>query len=121
MALVIPGKIFPFFGVCNFPFFSKNKFEIIVVQNQKLLLFNSFDFVTKEDFIYYLLFTTEQLNLNPENFKVQLLGVISEDSELFEIAYKYVRNVSILDVSNIENNNDLSKADNLKHFILLQS
>ena len=64
---------------------------------------------------------TEQLNLNPENFKVQLLGVISEDSELFEIAYKYVRNVSILDVSNIENNNDLSKADNLKHFILLQS
>ena len=104
-----------------FVHFSKNKFEIIVVQNQKLLLFNSFDFVTKEDFIYYLLFTTEQLNLNPENFKVQLLGVISEDSELFEIAYKYVRNVSILDVSNIENNNDLSKADNLKHFILLQS
>ena len=104
-----------------FVHFSKNKFEIIVVQNQKLLLFNSFDFVTKEDFIYYLLFTTEQLNLNPENFKVQLLGVISEDSELFEIAFKYVRNVSLLDVSNIENNNDLSKTDNLKHFILLQS
>ena len=104
-----------------FVHFSKNKFEIIVVQNQKLLLFNSFDFVTKEDFIYYLLFTTEQLNLNPEHFKVQLLGFISEDSELFEIAYKYVRNVSLLDVSNIENNNDLSKTDNLKHFILLQS
>lgn len=104
-----------------FVHFSKNKFEIIVVQNQKLLLFNSFDFVTKEDFIYYLLFTTEQLNLNPEHFKVQLLGLISEDSELFEIAYKYVRNVSLLDVTNIENNNDLSKTDNLKHFILLQS
>ena len=100
---------------------SKNKFEIVVVQNQKLLLFNSFDFVTKEDFIYYLLFTTEQLNLNPEHFKVQLLGLISEDSELFKIAFKYVRNVSLLDVSNIENNNDLSKADNLKHFLLLQS
>jgi hypothetical protein len=104
-----------------FVHFSKNKFEIIIVQNQKLLLFNSFDFITKEDFIYYLLFTTEQLNLNPEHFKVQLLGLISEDSELFEIAYKYVRNVSLLDVSNIENNNGLSKTDNLKHFILLQS
>ena len=101
--------------------FSKNKFEIVVVQNQKLLLYNSFDFSTKEDFIYYLLFTTEQLNLNPEHFKVQLLGLISDDSELFEIAYKYIRNVSLLDVSNIENKNDLSKADNLKHFILLQS
>ncbi|NBW27054.1 MAG: DUF3822 family protein [Flavobacteriaceae bacterium] len=101
--------------------FSKIKFEIVVVQNQKLLLFNSFDFITKEDFIYYLLFTTEQLNLNPENFKVQLLGLISEDSELFEIAYKYIRNVSLLDVSNLQNINDLSKSDNLKHFILLQS
>ena len=104
-----------------FVHFSKNKFEIVIVQNQKLLLFNSFDYVTKEDFIYYLLFTTEQLNLNPEHFKVQLLGLISEDDELFEIAYKYVRNVSLWDVSNIENNNDLSKTDNLKHFILLQS
>ena len=84
-------------------------------------IYNSFDFSTKEDFIYYLLFTTEQLNLNPENFKVQLLGLISEDSEFFEIAYKYIRNVSLLDVSNMENKNDLSKADNLKHFILLQS
>ena len=101
--------------------FSKIKFEIVVVQNQKLLLFNSFDFITKEDFIYYLLFTTEQLNLNPEHFKVQLLGLISEDSELFEIAYKYIRNVSLLDVSNLQNINDLSKSDNLKHFILLQS
>ena len=82
-----------------FVHFSKNKFEIIVVQNQKLLLFNSFDFVTKEDFIYFLLFTIEQLNLNPEHFKLQLLGLISEESELFEIAYKFVRNVSLLDVS----------------------
>ena len=104
-----------------FVHFSKNKFEIVVVQNQKLLLYNSFDFVTPEDFIYYLLFTTEQLNLNPEHFKVQLLGLISDDSELFEIAYKYIRNVSLLDVSNNANKNDLSKADNLKHFILLQS
>jgi hypothetical protein len=101
--------------------FSKNKFEIVVVQNQKLLLYNSFDFVIPEDFIYYLLFTTEQLNLNPEHFKVQLLGLISDDSELFEIAYKYIRNVSLLDVSNNANKNGLSKADNLKHFILLQS
>jgi hypothetical protein len=104
-----------------FVHFSKNKFEIIVVQNQKLLLFNSFDFVTKEDFIYFLLFTIEQLNLNPEHFKLQLLGLISEESELFEIAYKFVRNVSLLDVSIIKHNNDLSKDAILKHFILLQS
>ena len=104
-----------------FVHFSSNRFEIIVVQNQKLLLFNSFDFTTKEDFIYYLLFTTEQLNLNPEHFKLYLLGTISEESELFSIAYKYVRNISLLDVSELQKHNDFSTAQNLKHFILFQS
>lgn len=104
-----------------FVHFSANKFEIIIVQNQKLLLFNSFDFVTKEDFIYYLLFTTEQLNLNPEHFKVSLLGTITEESDLYQIAYKYVRNISLLDVSDLQIHNDFSTAQNLKHFILLQS
>jgi hypothetical protein len=104
-----------------FVHFSADKFEIIVLKNQQLLLFNSFDYTTKEDFIYYLLFTAEQLQLNPEYFNLYLLGAISEESELFEIAYKYVRNVQLLDVSGIQNRNNFTNADNLKHFILFQS
>jgi hypothetical protein len=104
-----------------FVHFSDSKFELVVIQNQKLLLFNSFDYQTKEDFIYYLLFTAEQLNLNPEHFRLQLLGNISEDSELFKIAYKFVRNVSLLDVSDLQKNNPFSTEQNLKHFIIFQS
>ncbi len=104
-----------------FVHFGGTKFEIVIVQNQKLLLFNSFDFSTKEDFIYYLLFTAEQLNLNPELFKLQLLGNISVENELFEIAYKYVRNVSIFDVSELNYKNTFTFEENLKHFILFLS
>lgn len=104
-----------------FVHFGDSKFEIVIVQNQKLLLFNSFDFSTKEDFIYYLLFTAEQLSLNPEIFKLQLLGDISRENEYFQIAYKYVRNVSLFDVSDIKLNNTFSFAENLKHYILFQS
>lgn len=104
-----------------FAHFCKNTFEIIIVQNRKLVLFNSFEYQTPADFIYYLLFTAEQLQLNPEYFKLQLLGDISEDSELFRMAYKYVRNVALLDVSGLQRNNDFSIARNLKHFILFQS
>ncbi len=100
---------------------NSNKFEIIVVQNQQLLFFNSFEYQTKEDFIYYLLFTAEQLNLNPENFHLQLLGEINEKSEFYAIAFQYVRNVSLLDISYLENQNNFSTAQNLKHFILFQS
>ena len=100
---------------------TKHHFEIIVVQNQHLLLFNSFDYKSPEDLIYYLLFTAEQLNLNPESFRLEFIGDIKEDDSYFKITYKYIRNVSIFDVTDLPPNNTFSTAENLKHFILLQS
>ena len=96
-------------------------FEIIVVQNQKLLLFNSFDYNTPEDFLYYILFTAEQLNLNPENFALELIGNIDTESDYFKIAYKYICNVSLIDVEDLRWNNYFSEAENRNHFILFNS
>ncbi|RZJ66172.1 MAG: DUF3822 family protein [Flavobacterium sp.] len=104
-----------------FAHFGDKRFELVIVQNQKLLLFNSFEYKTKEDFIYYLLFAAEQLSLNPEFFKLQLLGDVTQDSEFYQVAYKYVRNVSLLDVSKLQLRNEFSEADNRKHYILFQS
>ena len=98
---------------------NENHFDIVVVQNQKLLLFNSFEYKTPEDFIYYILFTAEQLQLNPENFILEFLGSITENDAFYQIAYKYIRNVSLLDVSEI--NNSFSENENREHFILLHS
>lgn len=104
-----------------FVHFGAGRFEIVVVQNQNLLLFNSFEYRTPEDFIYYLLFTAEQLNLNPEYFKLELLGDIDESSAFFEIAYRYIRNVSLFDISNAQQYNAFTEAENRKHFILFHS
>lgn len=73
---------------------SKNHFETIVVDNSKLLLYNSFEYNSKEDFIYYVLFAAEQLNLNPETFNLVFLGDVVQDDELYSTAYNYIRNVS---------------------------
>lgn len=89
-------------------------FELIVVQNQKLILFNSFQYTTREDFLYYLLFTAEQLNLNPENVQLKMLGDVSQDSELYRAAYDYVRNVSLMDVSA----EGLTEAQARKYFVM---
>lgn len=102
-----------------FVHFEKKQFSIVAIKNKKLELFNSFEFSTKEDFVYYLLFTAEQLKLNPEIFKLHLLGDITADSELFQIAFKYVRNVSLLEIK--PNDNDFSEAENRKNFILFNS
>lgn len=75
---------------------SDGYFEIVVAQNQKLLLYNAFDYRTAEDFLYYVLFCAEQLNLNPESFRLEMLGNVREDAAEFKLAYRYVRNVSLL-------------------------
>jgi hypothetical protein len=79
---------------------TENDFEIVVLKNKKLSLFNTFNFNTKEDFIYYILFTAEQLNLNPEKVTLVLLGDIDETSELYKILFKYIRNIQFYKPSN---------------------
>ena len=69
------------------------QFEILVMEGKKLLLYNSFLFKSPEEFIYYILFVIEQMDLNPENADVTILGEIISESPLYEALYKYIRNV----------------------------
>lgn len=73
-------------------------FEIVIIANSKLLLYNSFKYQTKEDFIYYILFTAEQLKLNPEKFELIFSGIADKESELYKVAYTYVRNISLIEI-----------------------
>jgi hypothetical protein len=92
-------------------------FEIVVVENNLLKFYNRFEYLTKEDFIYYLLFTAEQLQLNPEEFPLVLIGAIAEADELYLIAYKYIRDVSFLNPGSMLHSKDSSS----KYFTLLNS
>ncbi|AMO19338.1 DUF3822 family protein [Flavobacterium columnare] len=103
-----------------FAHIQEKQFQIIVVKNQKLLLYNSFEYHKSEDFIYHLLFTTEQLKLNPESVIVKLLGKITKNNELFEIAYKYIRNVSLY-TENLQFDQSISEDNYLKNFILIHA
>ncbi|HIP47783.1 MAG TPA: DUF3822 family protein [Lutibacter sp.] len=79
---------------------SKNIIDVVYLANNKLHLYNSFLFYTKEDFLYYILFSLEQLQLNPNEQKITFLGAIDKKSPLFDITYTYVRNIDFLNVEN---------------------
>ncbi len=79
---------------------AKNHFDIIVTENQELLFVNSFSFNTKEDFMYYVLFTAEQLELDTEQFLLKFCGLISEADEIYKITYKYIRNIGFIHSKN---------------------
>lgn len=97
-------------------------FEIIYINDSKLEFYNTFEFITKEDFIYYILFTFEQLKLNPETVKVVLSGLITKESEPYEMLYKYVRHVAFTKPK-YSYNFKTTRVENQEHsdFVLLNS
>lgn len=99
----------------------KSHFEILIIDSGKLLLYNSFEHHTQEDFIYYILFLAEQLNLNPESFKIELLGNIKKNDDYFNIVYKYVRNVSIQNMISPFKITDSIKEKINSNYIILNS
>ncbi|MFH1321120.1 MAG: DUF3822 family protein [Bacteroidota bacterium] len=75
--------------------FRDSHFDVVVLDGKNLILFNSFDYQTKEDFVYYILFVCEQLQLNPENQELVLIGEIEKNSDHYSLLYKYIRNISL--------------------------
>ena len=97
-----------------------NHFEIIVIENKKLILYNTFTYQTKEDFVYYILFVAEQLKQNPEEFELELYGDIEPYSELYAIVYKYVRNISFgKRLDKYKYSHELDSVNEHNYFVLL--
>ena len=82
------------------------------------MFYNIFEYETKEDFIYYILFTLEQLELSPEETNISIMGAINEQSELYEILYTYIRNISFFNYKK-PIFNDKNEIDKHSNFILL--
>lgn len=74
-------------------------FEIIAAKEKDLIYYNTFNYNTKEDFIYYILFAIEQLKLNPETVKIHFSGDIYKYDDKFKIVYKYIRFVDFIEPS----------------------
>ena len=74
---------------------SEKQMDICVATNKKLLLYNSFSYETKEDFIYYLRFAFEQLELDSANVPVKFFGAIEEDDDCYTLCLNYIANMVI--------------------------
>ena len=98
---------------------SKTTLDVVVLENNKLLLSNTFSFNSKEDFIYYILFVAEQLNLDVNIFSLYFTGKITLTSDIYKTTYKYIKNVYFLESTNTIFNE--LKVPSHSNFILLGS
>ncbi len=68
-------------------------FDLLVIKKGELLLCNTFEFQTPEDFTYYVLFVYEQLQLDPNIVPCILLGNIKKGDEIFNMLFTYIKDV----------------------------
>ncbi len=95
----------------------KQSFDLLVFDKNQMRLVNTFEYETKEDVCYYILFTLEQLQLNPIETDVILLGATSPKSEIYRALYTYIKNVEFLFPQGLAT--DQTEIHPNDHFILL--
>lgn len=71
-------------------------FDMVVLKENKLVFCNSFEYKSAEDFIYYVLFVMEQLQIVPQQSSVQVCGQLLKPSAIDDLLNKYIGKVSFL-------------------------
>jgi hypothetical protein len=74
----------------------ENDFDILIFDGKQLNYYNAFQFLAPTDLIYYVIFVMEQLTLNPEETELVLMGNIEKESEVYELLYRYIRNIEFV-------------------------
>lgn len=85
-----------------------NCYELAILENDKIIFHNYFSFNTKEDFLYFILFTFEQLKIDNETIPLYFMGFIENDSSIINLCSRYIRNIRF-----INRNNNLKFANEL--------
>ena len=103
-----------------FAHMNHTSFDLIVIHKGKLVLSNSYSYETNEDFLYYVMFTAEQLRLNPEEFTLIFLGEISKTDSCYTLAHQYIRTIRFGNNTNSKKTSQsIPPIDSHQHFVLL--
>ena len=76
-------------------YLNEQKVGITIFNGDTLIFNNSFEYSSKEDLLYYVLFSFEQLKLSPDSIDVTVFGTIEETDESFSLIYEYIRNIKL--------------------------
>lgn len=71
-------------------------FDIVVIKENKLHLYNSFRYKNETDFLYFVLNTIEQLNLKSVEFHINCIGVKSKNDSKLQNLRRFAENVFLI-------------------------
>ncbi len=74
----------------------KNLLSILLINHNKLQLFNTFEFKSTEDCFYYIMFVLEQIKFDPKEVDFCFLDQISKNSKIYDLSYKFIKNIRFI-------------------------
>ena len=101
-------------GMRAFVNVKNNSYELTIINDTNLIFHNYFNFNTKEDFLYFILFTFEQLKIDNESIPLYFMGLIEEKSVLVELCSRYIRNIRFFNRNN--NYNYINELDSIPYY-----
>ena len=75
---------------------NSRSFDLAIIQEGALVFFNNFKFDTKDDFVYYLMFTLEQQQLSALEVPVYFTGLITGNSEILKLCERYIKKIRFI-------------------------
>lgn len=70
--------------------------QVVLLRGRELVFANLFGYESAKDFLYFVMLAYDQFNLDPEKTPLQLCGRLVQDSEIYRLLYRYVRNLQFL-------------------------
>jgi len=68
--------------------------DIVVVQDGKFMLYNSFPYRTHEDLVFFVLYIFDQFALNTTETELIISGIIDKNEDFDALIRKYIRRIS---------------------------
>ncbi|MFW5656116.1 MAG: DUF3822 family protein [Bacteroidota bacterium] len=85
---------------------SNRFFDVVLIRDNKLQLYNTFQFHTENDFVYFVMSVYKQLNLEKEKMHFFVSGLIRPEDEEYQLLERFVGKVSFdilpKDIANIK-------------------
>jgi hypothetical protein len=60
--------------------------------NGRLKIYNRYEYRTYQDYIYFVLLVADEMQIDRDETRAVLMGEVSQDSQLYEVTYRYFRN-----------------------------
>ena len=74
--------------------------HIALLRNKKLQFYNCFEATKPKDVVYYVLLTTKEKNISPNEVPLFIAGDIAVNDEIYKGLHEFVRSINLLTVKN---------------------